>query len=355
MDALGQLAGGVAHDFNNILLAIAGYSHLLKNCVTSGDAREYVHELLECSQRASSLTQKLLAVSRQQRLEREQLNLNDLIEDMLRMIRRVLRGDVELHFRPDPNISPIHGDVGQLEQVLLNLCLNARDAMPDGGKINITTRSVHDGFDRSKELVVLSVADDGVGMDESTRQQAFEPFFTTKEKGKGTGLGLSTVYGIVKQHDGKIEIESAPQNGCKVDVYLPAGKGGAQPTKRPRSRPAARGGHERVLVIEDDGQLRRMIKRVLQLAGYDVQSAEVRHAMSSLGEQEQPQLVVLGSLDDHFCESLCGRLPIICISGPEACSRGAAPSTVIVLAKPFSPEDLLRAARDVLDKTTSLD
>jgi two-component system, cell cycle sensor histidine kinase and response regulator CckA len=227
LEAVGRLAGGVAHDFNNILTAITGYAEMLKVSIPSGDEMQGdVGEILKASERAAGLTRQLLAFSRQQKLQPRLVSLNDSVRDMENMLRRLIGEDVEMVTRLDAGIAPVLTDPGQLQQVLLNLCVNARDAMPKGGTLTIATANAiapeGDDVRPDQEYVLLAVTDTGVGMDEETRSRIFEPFFTTKGAEKGTGLGLATVYGIITQSGGAIRVDSEPGRGTTFRVFLPA-------------------------------------------------------------------------------------------------------------------------------------
>ena len=233
MDAIGQLAGGIAHDFNNILTAIIGYGHLLQR-KTASDAptRKYVDNIMFASQRAADLTKNLLAFSRKQAFHPQPAELNEIITDLDALLSRLIREDIELRSEIHPFNLPVMADVGQIEQVLINLVTNARDAMKNGGTILIRTLPVHlenefieaFGFGTPGNYAAFSISDTGMGLDENTRERIFEPFFTTKEKGKGTGLGLAIVYGIIKQHNGYITVDSEPGQGTTFSVYLPLAK-----------------------------------------------------------------------------------------------------------------------------------
>src|SRR5213076_318835 len=279
MEAVGQLAGGIAHDFNNLLTAILGSTQLLLHSTPPGDPRrEDAEEIRHAGLRAAELTRQLLAFSRRQVLAPKVLDLNAVVANVDRMLRRLLGEDVELVTSLQPAAGAVNADPGQLEQVLLNLAVNARDAMPGGGRLSIGTTRVtfqEEPAERRHRMpagdyVCLAVADTGVGMDETTQAHLFEPFFTTKEVGKGTGLGLATVYGIVKQSGGYIWVYSEPQRGTTVKVYLPRVPGTAEPPLPAPEPPALRGGHETVLLVEDAAPVRTLARRSLEACGYQV-------------------------------------------------------------------------------------
>jgi PAS domain S-box-containing protein len=278
MEAVGQLAGGIAHDFNNLLQVMQGYLDLIQiehgsETVFSGE----LGEIRKAADRAADLTRQLLAFSRRQVMQPVSLNLNDVIAGVLQMIRRIIGEHIDLKFLPGEHLGIINADKGQIEQVLLNLCVNARDAMPRGGSLTIETENVVVGEEYRQDhpwviegrYVLLSVTDTGCGMDETTRLRVFEPFFTTKEIGAGTGLGLSMVYGIIRQHDGMITVYSEEGMGSTFKIYLPIIERQAE-TVGTKIEPRATGGTETILVAEDDPSLLRMVERILADAGYTV-------------------------------------------------------------------------------------
>lgn len=279
MEAIGQLAGGMAHDFNNILQAILGYTDMVLNGM-SPDNKHYaaLTQVFRAGERAAALTRQLLAFSRRQVLQLAPVDLNRVVEELMRMVRRLIGEHIDLVVMPGHELRTVNADKGQLEQVLLNLCVNARDAMPDGGRLTIETRNVDvdEAFCAAHEWakpghhVLLSVSDTGTGMDEETRLQVFEPFFTTKETGKGTGLGLATVYGIVRQHDGMIHVYSEPGKGTRFGIYLPAGEQPIVPAEPAPDGSAIPGGSETVLLAEDNEQTRLLTEQILREAGYRV-------------------------------------------------------------------------------------
>jgi PAS domain S-box-containing protein len=281
MEAIGQLAGGIAHDFNNMLTAITGYSVLLLDELDTADPkREDVQEIKTAADRAAALTRQLLAFSRRQMLQPEVLDLNTTVADLEKMLRRLVVEDIKLVTILEPDLGSVKADPGQIEQVLMNLVVNARDAMPDGGSLTVETANLRLG-ERYEgrhapvaippgDYVRLTVSDTGCGMDEATRRRIFEPFFTTKAKGKGTGLGLSTVYGIVKQSGGYIWCYSEPGRGTTFKIYLPRVDEEAEQPRADGKRPAARRGSETILLVEDDDAVRSISRRILTQHGYSV-------------------------------------------------------------------------------------
>ncbi len=283
MEAVGRLAGGVAHDFNNILTVINGYAEILlmKHPLEEDPQRQELELIHQSGMRASALTRQLLAFSRQQMLNPREIHLNDLVLDLDKMLRRLIGEDVRLTLDLDPGLGVVQADPSQLEQVLLNLAVNARDAMPSGGKLSIATSSLmldETTVGVGDELkpgphVVLTVADSGIGMSEEVKARIFEPFFTTKALGQGTGLGLSTVIGIVRQSGGQIQVFSEPGAGATFKIFLPEGVvSGAG--SGPVAEDEVRGGLETVLLAEDDAVVRNLVKRILKSAGYTVIAAE---------------------------------------------------------------------------------
>lgn len=282
LEAVGRLAGGIAHDFNNLLTVISGYGELVLEQEDTGGSREEIEEMHAAALRGERLTRQLLAFSRQQVLYPRVLDVNQLLSEMHSMLQRILGEDVEILAASEPGSPRVLADPSQLEQVIVNLAVNARDAMPDGGRLRTTTRTVKLEPDQVPESVedpvdqwvVLTVSDNGLGMDLVTREHAFEPFFTTKEQGRGTGLGLATVHGIVEQSGGWITIESELGQGSTFDIYLPlALEDAPAPDEEPPRRDVVDATVGTVLVAEDDDALRRLIERALREAGYEVHTA----------------------------------------------------------------------------------
>ena len=373
MEAVGLLAGGIAHDFNNLLHAIQGYSELAMEEAPEGQPiREYLDEIRQASTRAGKLVKQLLTFSRRQAVQPETLDLNEVIGTLLGMVRRVLGSHIEVGFVPGGHVKPVRVDRGQVEQILLNLCVNSRDAMPEGGRITIETRQLT--FDaafcrkapwaRPGEFTLVSVRDTGTGIPREIRDRIFEPFFTTKEVGKGTGLGLATVYGIVRQHQGLIDVWSEVGVGTRFDVYFPMAKAEAREGEpREDARPSA-GGNETILLAEDEGQVCDIAVRVLSRAGYRVIVARDGDQAVALFEQHQRDIDL--ALLDMVMPKRTGRgvyeairakdavLPVIFSSGYTQGALDADGREKIdapVISKPYSPQALLRAVREALART----
>jgi PAS domain S-box-containing protein len=281
MEAVGQLAGGIAHDFNNILTAIIGYGNLLQTDMQEDDPLHYyVSNILSASQKAANLTHALLAFSRKQIISPKPINVNETIRVIENLLLRLIGEDIELTTRLTEKELIVMADENQIEQVLMNLATNARDVMPDGGSLIISTDSVlfdkkfiaAHGYGKSGTYALISVTDTGAGMNKSTREKVFEPFFTTKEVGKGTGLGLAVVYGIIKQHEGYVNVYSEPGKGSSFKIYLPLIKSKARKVKK-EPPPLIERGVETILLAEDDAQVRDFTKQTLVNAGYTVLEA----------------------------------------------------------------------------------
>jgi two-component system, cell cycle sensor histidine kinase and response regulator CckA len=377
MDAVGQLAGGVAHDFNNMLTVITGYSAILLDVLDRADPnRADVEEIKGAADRAASLTRQLLAFSRKQVLQPRVLDLNtEVIAGLEKMLRRLIGEDVELVTTLDERLGLVNADPGQIEQVIMNLAVNARDAMPDGGRLVIETANVdlradhtgrHIGVEPGR-YVMLAVTDNGRGMSRETMARMFEPFFTTKEKGKGTGLGLATVYGVVKQSGGDISVYSEPGQGTTFKVYLPCVEyetGVALPTSVPSRRAA---GTETILLVEDDERLCVLSRRVLEARGYIV--LEARNGQEALvlcDQHEGPidlvatDVVMPGINGGMLVERLAVKRPtlrVLFMSGytdDDLLRRGIVDPRMAFLPKPFTPEALASKVREVLDSASSV-
>ena len=373
MEAVGQLAGGIAHDFNNLLTAILGSTQLLLHNTPPGDPRrEDAEEIRNAGMRAAELTRQLLAFSRRQVLAPKVLELNAVVTNMQRMLQRLLGEDVELATALDPAAGAVSADPGQLEQVLLNLAVNARDAMPSGGRLGVATSRLtlaEEHIERRHRMpagdyACLAVTDTGVGMDEGTQAHLFEPFFTTKEVGKGTGLGLATVYGIVKQSGGYVWVYSEPGRGTTVKVYLPrvAGEAAAAPLAAP-SLAEVRGGDETVLLVEDATPVRTMARRGLEGRGYLVLDASDGPAALELSARHAGRIDLLvtdvvmpGMSGRELAERLAPHRPsmkVLYTSGytdDTMVRQGVLTAGVAFLQKPFVPDTLARKVREVLDR-----
>jgi len=366
MEAVGRLAGGVAHDFNNLLTVITGRTQLLLAQIGADTARRRELELIEqTAERAASLTSQLLAFSRKQVRQPTLLDLNAAVGALAGFLRRLIGEDIELTLRPTLDLPPVHADRAQLEQVLVNLAVNARDAMPHGGRLTIATGTLRTTGVASEPVpagdwVTLAVADTGHGIDPASQPLVFEPFFTTKEPGKGTGLGLSIVYGIVEQSGGRIALESEPEQGTTFTVYLPwapervAGAAARVATAPPR-------GHETVLLVEDEPEVRRLTREILEMHGYAVlEAGDGATALQTAREHAGAidllltDVVMPGLRGHEVAQALAasGRRPrVLYISGyPELGGSEGAIGDHPLLPKPFTPGELVRKVRAVLDE-----
>ena len=370
MEAVGRLAGGVAHDFNNLLTVILGYSESLALCPgLDPDGLDDLEEIRRAAQRAADLTRQLLAFSRSQLLAPRVVDLNDIVGEMTDMIGRLVGEDVHVHLAPAPKVSKTRADPGQIAQIVMNLVVNARDAMPSGGRLTIETgdaqlddeyAAAHPGA-RAGAYVRLAVSDNGVGMDAATQARIFEPFFTTKGEGKGTGLGLSTVYGIVKQSGGYIWVESEPGAGAVFEVFLPRCGDEAACAASPGAAIAHPAGTGRVLLVEDDDGVRDYVRRVLVASGYTVvAAASPAEALRKTATPGQPIVLLL---TDVVMPGVNGRtlarmlapdhpgMKVLYMSGytSEAIvSQGVLDPSVEFLPKPFTAAELRAKVRDVL-------
>ncbi len=370
MEAVGQLAGGIAHDFNNLLTAILGNTQLLLRELPPGDAkRGDVEEIRKASERAASLTRQLLAYSRRQMLQPEVLDLNGVVAEMDKMLRRLIGEHIALVTVLAPDLGRVRADPNQLEQVIVNLAVNARDAMPDGGKLTIETANVDlDETYAQTHLgsvpgpyAMLAVTDSGVGMDAGVRAHLFEPFFTTKEVGRGTGLGLATVYGIVKQSGGYISVYSEVGRGSSFKIYLPRiATPSGTPASPHRGRPAR--GTETVLVVEDEPAVLTLSRRALEAQGYIVLTASDAAAALRVVERHGgtihllvTDVVMPGKSGRELADKLAAQRPGIRVlymsgyPGDAVVAHGSLPAGSAFLQKPFSPDSLARKVRDVLD------
>ncbi|MCW8130415.1 MAG: response regulator [Planctomycetota bacterium] len=364
LEAIGRLAGGVAHDFNNLLTVIIGRSNLLVMHMKEDDpVRKEIEIVLQASWRASDLTRQLLAFSRQQVLQPKLLDLNRVVSDAERMLQRLIGEDIEFVLDLEANLGRVLADEGQLGQIILNFTVNARDAMPSGGKLVLGTRNVrldeaHEGGVLPGEYVVLFVRDTGTGMSPETQKRLFEPFFTTKEPGKGTGLGLSVVYGIVKQSGGSVQVESELGKGSAFSVFLPRAEGEPDEEKRADST-ATPAGQETVLLVEDDDQVRDLLVESLRSFGYRVLAAPSgERAMAICGaETARIDLLVTDLIMSKVNGlELAGQIKavrpgirVLYISGftDHALLSGGATDGTSFLQKPFTPAALARKIREV--------
>ena len=369
MDAVGRLAGGVAHDFNNLLGVILGYSEMMLKADLPLALRRKAEQIHKAGERAATLTRQLLAFSRKQVLAPKVIDLNALLLDFAKMLPRVLGEDVTLEIDPAADLGQVKADPGQVEQILMNLAVNARDAMPDGGRIRVVTANAvldrafvraHMGSTEGRYLM-LSVADTGCGMDAETQARVFEPFFTTKAPGKGTGLGLATVYGIMKQSEGYIAVESALGVGTTFRLYFPrVDEAVDQPAAAPA--PAVRRGEETVLVVEDEADLRELVADMLRGVGHSVLVADCAEAALQASESHGGPIHLL--LSDVIMPGMSGRLlarqltsrrpetKVLYMSGhtdDALGARGVLDPGMHLLSKPFSSDVLARAVRDLLD------
>ncbi len=371
MEAVGRLAGGIAHDFNNLLTAINGYGELLLSRVPEDDAlRIDVHEICSAGERAAALTQQLLAFSRRQLLKPERLDLSAVVADMDKMLRRLIGEHIGVETRLAPDPCLVHADRGQLQQVVMNLVVNARDAMESGGTLTLETANLGgDGPDVRREpgappgrYAMLLVRDTGCGMDEETLAHVFEPFFTTKPSGKGTGLGLSMVYGIVQQSGGQVAARSKPGQGSTFRIFLPLAPAEAAVAAAPAPEAAAAGGRETVLLVEDEALVARLAERVLSEAGYTVLRASDGVEAEQVFQQHSGTIDLLVS--DVVMPHLGGPelaerlrtartdLPVLFLSGyndSAVLGRGLLRRDTSFLGKPFNPAALAAEVRRLLD------
>jgi two-component system, cell cycle sensor histidine kinase and response regulator CckA len=373
LEAVGKLSGGIAHDFNNILGVIIGYSEALQQMMSADDPmREAVDEIEKAGQRAAALTQQLLAFSRKQVLEPKILNLNSIVADVEKMLRRLIGEDVDLEIISSPNLERIKADRGQIEQVILNLAVNARDAMPRGGKLKIETMNADlDESDARRnryvvpgQYAMLQVSDTGTGMSAEVQSHIFEPFYTTKEQGKGTGLGLATVYGVVKQSGGYIWLESEIGKGSKFQVYLPRAEG-AEP-EAVRSEPLFTSRvSATILVVEDEPSLRKLACKILKESGYKVLEAEDgTKALEVAGKFDSEihllltDVVMRGMNGRELADNLSPKRPgmkVLYMSGytdGAVATHGVLESGIVILRKPFSRAQLLQHVGEVLSQLT---
>jgi PAS domain S-box-containing protein len=362
MEAVGRLAGGVAHDFNNLLTAIAGYSEFLIAGLTDEKLRRHAQEIGKASSRAAALTGQLLAFSRRQVLQPRVLDLNAVVSDMDMMLRRLIGEDVELVAMLDPQLASIQADPTQLEQVIVNLAVNARDAMPNGGSVTIETANVETD---EAAFVELRLTDTGVGMSETERQQLFDPFFTTKEG--GTGLGLATVYGIVEQSGGTIEVDSAPGMGSSFRILFPRVDAPAEDLTATPAGASPKSGSETVLLVEDETVVRQLVAEILEMSGYTVLQAgdgpsalELLRRHTGTIELLVTDVVMPGMSGPEVAQAVTAMRPgtqVLYTSGYTDSAighHGVLEPEVAFLQKPFSADDLTRKVRALLDEPSAL-
>lgn len=371
MEAIGQLAGGVAHDFNNLLTAINGYSVLALGKLSPDElSRQYVAEIKRAGERASALTRQLLAFSRRQILQTIVLDLNLVVSEMEKMLRRLIGESVELTTALDPKLGNVKADAGQIEQVIMNLVVNARDAMPDGGKLTIETKNVYLEENYAMQhlsvrpdlYTMLAVSDTGTGMDAETQKRVFEPFFTTEETGKGTGLGLSTVYGIVKQSGGSIWVYSEPERGTTFKIYLPQIE---EQMPEPESNAEVEEdlqGTETILLVEDEELVRNLVRETLETYGYKILEAANGTDGLLIYEQYRESIDLL--LTDAVMPKMGGKdlaailsktypqIKVLFMSGytdETIINHGILEENTNFIQKPFTPHALVRAVHEILN------
>ncbi len=371
MEAVGRLAGGMAHDFNNLMNVVIGYSEMLLHKSAPDDpGRQGLENILDAGERAASLTRQLLAFSRKQTIEPKILDMNTVLADMERILRRVIGEDIDLVSKGAPGIGRVRADLGMIEQVIMNLAVNARDAMPDGGKLTIETANAefderyvrtHHGS-RPGSYVMLAISDTGTGMTPEVKARIFEPFFTTKEMGKGTGLGLSTVFGIVKQHNGYIMAYSEPGKGTSFNIYLPRVEEDAEAEDR-RIQQKVTGGRETILLVEDDEGLRTMAGMMLEDLGYTVLSCPSgEEALARLAAYEGSvallftDVIMPGMNGKSLAEQVRALRPevkVLYTSGyPDnaIAHRGVLGPAALFIQKPFTSAALGKKVRKALDR-----
>jgi hypothetical protein len=351
LEAVGRLAGGVAHDFNNLLMVITGYSHMLLDAMHPGDpARLDLEQVVKASERATDLTRQLLAFSRRQGVRASLVDLNALVREMDRMLRRMLGDEIEFTAVLAPQLKTVRADPGQIEQVILNLLVNARDAMPDGGKVLLETRNASTP---ERDYVTLSIRDTGIGMDSRVLSRIFEPFFTTKEH--GTGLGLATSYGIVKENGGEIRVESAPGQGTVFRIELPVAVQTGDNAEAPVQNKAA-SGTETILLVEDQDGVRRVVETMLKRHGYHVLS--FGSSKDALTAAEQHAGVIHLLITDMLMPGMGGHKMAECMAQSRPTMKvlyvsgfgdgSVSPEDAHFLQKPFSTEELATKVREML-------
>ena len=371
MESVGRLAGGVAHDYNNIVMGILNYAELCRDDLDADHpARQWVDEITKEAQRSANLTRQLLAFARKQTIAPQVVDLNDAVGNMLKMLRRLIGEDIDLAWEPGGGLWQVHIDPGQVDQILANLCVNARDAIEGTGKVTIETENAsldaaycaeHEGF-KPGDFAMLAVSDDGCGMDRETLEHIFEPFYTTKGQAEGTGLGLATVYGIVKQNEGFVNVYSEPGKGTTLRIYLPRFEGDDRKAKTPEKEAKPLGGDETILLVEDEKSIRVTTEKSLERLGYTVFAAETpQAALETATEQADgidlliTDVVMPGMNGRELAEKLIPDYPdmkILYVSGYTAnviAHRGILEENVEFLAKPFSRDQLAKKLREMLE------
>ena len=371
MESIGTLAGGIAHDFNNLLTVILSYSSYLTEELAKDSKNQRASEQIhEAAERGAALTRQMLAFSRQQVFQLRVLNLNDIVKNLLKMLQRIIGEHIEIKTELAENLAPVKADAGQLEQVLMNLCVNARDAMPDGGRITLKTQNValdedfvqrHVGSTAGPH-VMLSVSDTGTGMDPATLARIFEPFFTTKETGRGTGLGLAMVYGVVKQSGGYIGVYSEVGHGTTFKIYLPLGKESPEIAGAKKPQQARKQGSETILVVEDDATVRELVSSMLTSQGYLVLAPQKPLDVAGICERHSGRihllltdLILPGTSGRELAKRVCSLRPdmkVLYMSGytdDAVIRRQGFNETFAFLQKPFSQSGLAAKVREVLD------
>lgn len=377
LESVGRLAGGIAHDFNNMLTAINGYSDLTLNQIGENDRlRHNIVEIKKAGERSAALTQQLLAFSRKQILKPKIININQTVSDISALLGRLIGEDISLIKILDFAVNPIEVDPGQLSQVIVNLAINARDAMPKGGSLTIETKNVQYDDKSAKKIfggkagqyVLISVSDTGVGMTKEVKSRLFEPFFTTKDVGEGTGLGLATVYGFIKQSDGYITVDSKPGEGATFNIFLPCVKQNIESEKKESARVKSKTGAETILLVEDEAILRKLSKDILLSSGYQVIEATDGKEALEMFENENPSIdllltdIVMPQMNGYdLWEHLNAKKPDLKVlftsgyTGEMIFRSGIKDDETNFLKKPFSIDELTRKIREILDEDNSKD
>jgi nitrogen-specific signal transduction histidine kinase/CheY-like chemotaxis protein len=371
IECVGQLAGGIAHDFNNLLTAIAGYTHMALSVAATDDKLiGYLSQINQATERATNLTRQLLAFSRRQIISPQVINLNDVVASTEQILRRLITENIKLSTSLAPDLGPVKIDPTQVEQVLINLAVNARDAMPYGGDLTIKTSNMTLSKREARlypdlspgPFVQLCVADTGIGMDKVVQARVFEPFFTTKEEGKGTGLGLSMCYGIVKQNQGHIGVESQPGQGSTFKILIPRVEQPATPISLEKENQDLLAGNEAILLVEDDSLVRGLGAEVLRQHGYKVLEAEDGREALEIAQLYNGEIQLLLTdvvMPNMSVAELAQRLKVTRTEIKVLFTSGYADGSIVqqgvlepgveFMEKPYSPADLLERVREVLD------